>query len=164
MLLPMAFFHSFYGWVVFHLEEGMATHSSILAWRIPWTEEPGGLRKSWAWLKWLSTRECSIPLCVCQIVFIFSSGNGHLGWSHVLLVIVCSAVIALALKWSSFSLKSCSVAHVSLWAGLPVHSLTSGWVFSAFQLEVVLLEALVVNEAKAKPALAWGSSTKEDER
>ena len=25
------------------LEEGMATHSSIFAWRIPWTEEPGGL-------------------------------------------------------------------------------------------------------------------------
>ena len=26
------------------LEEGMATHSSIQAWRIPWTEEPGGLQ------------------------------------------------------------------------------------------------------------------------
>jgi len=25
------------------LEEGMATHSSILAWRIPWTEKPGSL-------------------------------------------------------------------------------------------------------------------------
>ena len=25
------------------LEKGIATHSSILAWRIPWTEEPGGL-------------------------------------------------------------------------------------------------------------------------
>ena len=25
-------------------EEGMATHSSTLAWRIPWTEEPGGLQ------------------------------------------------------------------------------------------------------------------------
>ena len=25
------------------LEEGMATYSSILAWEIPWTEEPGGL-------------------------------------------------------------------------------------------------------------------------
>ena len=25
------------------LEEGMAIHSSILAWQIPWTEEPGGL-------------------------------------------------------------------------------------------------------------------------
>jgi len=24
--------------------EGMATHSSILSWRIPWTEEPGGLQ------------------------------------------------------------------------------------------------------------------------
>ena len=34
------------------LEEGMATHSSIIAWEIPWTEEPGGLQsmrfpKSW---------------------------------------------------------------------------------------------------------------------
>ena len=26
------------------LEKGMATHSSILAWRIPWTEETGGLQ------------------------------------------------------------------------------------------------------------------------
>ena len=26
------------------LEEGMTTHSSILAWRSPWTEEPGGLQ------------------------------------------------------------------------------------------------------------------------
>ena len=28
------------------LEKGMATHSSILAWRIPWTEEPGGLEST----------------------------------------------------------------------------------------------------------------------
>ena len=26
------------------LEEGLATHSSAVAWRIPWTEEPGGLQ------------------------------------------------------------------------------------------------------------------------
>ena len=26
------------------LEEGMSTHSTILAWRIPWVEEPGGLQ------------------------------------------------------------------------------------------------------------------------
>ena len=25
------------------LEKGMATHASIIAWEIPWTEEPGGL-------------------------------------------------------------------------------------------------------------------------
>ena len=36
-------------WVLFlsyedPLEEGMATHSSILVWRIPWTEETGGLQ------------------------------------------------------------------------------------------------------------------------
>ena len=28
------------------LEKGMATHSSILAWRIPWTEVPGGLQST----------------------------------------------------------------------------------------------------------------------
>ena len=40
------------------LEEGTATHSSILAWRIPWTEEHGRLQsigsQSQTWLKWLS--------------------------------------------------------------------------------------------------------------
>ena len=29
------------------LEKEMATHSSILAWKIPWTEEPGGLYSPW---------------------------------------------------------------------------------------------------------------------
>ena len=29
------------------LEEGMVIHSSILAWRIPWREEPGGLQSKW---------------------------------------------------------------------------------------------------------------------
>ena len=49
------------------LEEGMATHSSILAWRIPWTEDPGGLqfmgsqrfRYYWA----TNTYKCSIRVC-----------------------------------------------------------------------------------------------------
>ena len=44
------------------LEEGMATHSSILSWRIPWTEEPGGLwsivSQRWTWLKQLSMHTC----------------------------------------------------------------------------------------------------------
>ena len=30
------------------LEEGMVTHSSILARKIPWTEEPGGLQSVWS--------------------------------------------------------------------------------------------------------------------
>ena len=37
------------------LEKGMATYSSILAWRIPWTEEPGGLQS--LGLKELDTTE-----------------------------------------------------------------------------------------------------------
>ena len=55
------------------LEKEMATHSSILDWRIPWTEEPGGLQslgvtKSWTQLKWLSS----------------SSSQGN--WSSVILL------------------------------------------------------------------------------
>ena len=38
------------------LEKGMATHSSILAWKIPQTEEPGGLYSSWG-CKELDTTE-----------------------------------------------------------------------------------------------------------
>ena len=30
------------------LEEGMTTHSSVLAWRILWTEEPDGLQYTWS--------------------------------------------------------------------------------------------------------------------
>ena len=45
------------------LEEGLATHSSVLAWRIPWTEKPGGLQstgsQSWPWLKQLSMHACN---------------------------------------------------------------------------------------------------------
>ena len=37
------------------LDEGMATHSSITAWRVPWTQEPGGVTKSQTWLKQLGT-------------------------------------------------------------------------------------------------------------
>ena len=34
------------------LEEEMATHSNILAWRIPWTEEPGGLQSTGSQRVW----------------------------------------------------------------------------------------------------------------
>ena len=39
------------GWE-YPLEKGMATPSSILDWRIPWTEEPGGLES----MKWQKVR------------------------------------------------------------------------------------------------------------
>ena len=45
------------------LEKEMATYSSILAWEIPWTEEPGGLQsmrwqKSWTQLSNYTTINC----------------------------------------------------------------------------------------------------------
>ena len=51
------------------LEEGLATHSSILPWRIPWPEEPGGLQSmglqkighSWATACWV------ILFCCCSV-------------------------------------------------------------------------------------------------
>ena len=46
------------------LEEGMATHSSILAQRIPWTEEPGGhrVRHNWSDLARMYSYTCG-PIC-----------------------------------------------------------------------------------------------------
>ena len=59
------------------LEKGLATYSSILAWRIPWTEQPGGLEvqrvtKSWTWQK----RPFLFNGPVTAVCFIcFPSGN-----------------------------------------------------------------------------------------
>ena len=44
------------------LEEEMATHSSILAWRIPWTEEPGRL-----WSTGLQRVGSDLAQCTCII-------------------------------------------------------------------------------------------------
>ena len=61
------------------LEKEMATHSSILAWRIPWTEEPGGLqsgRKEVDITEWLHFHLNMIELLFCFIcltVFIWEA-------------------------------------------------------------------------------------------
>ena len=56
------------------LEEGMATHSSILAWRIPWTEESGGLQSIGS--KWLFFT--SLSLCNFYYILIYSLVFVHL--------------------------------------------------------------------------------------
>ena len=55
------------------LEKGMATHSSILAWRIPWTEEPGGLQSTGS----QSRTQLSIAQCYTQ-----SRAEGSSPWQH----------------------------------------------------------------------------------
>ena len=59
------------------LEEGMATPSSILAWRGPWTEEAGGgtghgVTKSWLWLS-MHGKHVYIDTYVYILFFIFFS-------------------------------------------------------------------------------------------
>ena len=67
------------------LEKGMATHYSILAWRIPWTEEPSGLQsmglQSQTQLKWLSTHTTinhRKSWCGAQAQMVFLRGSGFL--------------------------------------------------------------------------------------
>ena len=68
------------------LQEDMATHSSILAWRIPWTEEPGGLQSrgsqwvrhnlsEWACMHYEEIRDSCIGR---QILYHSATENTHL--------------------------------------------------------------------------------------
>ena len=94
------------------LEEGRATHSSVPAWRTPWTEEPGGLQftglQSQAWLKRLSMHEhykqeknfCWVVTCGCactsssfmtwRILLLSSHQSGKLDEAADLLIKRCS--------------------------------------------------------------------------
>ena len=72
------------------LEKEMATHSSVLAWRIPWTEEPGGfpvhgiarIRHDLAtkplltilWLHWVFTAVCGLSLVAASGRLLSSCG------------------------------------------------------------------------------------------
>ena len=58
------------------LEKGMATNSSILAWEIPWTKEPGGLYSSWGH-KELDTTER-------RTLFFFKKRSTQEGYSDLL--------------------------------------------------------------------------------
>ena len=69
------------------LEEGMATHSSILAWLIPWTEEPGGLQSRGSQrgdtIKWLSTAQQPLwmfPAVICSSKHLSNLPGGFVGW------------------------------------------------------------------------------------
>ena len=52
------------------LEEEIATHSSILAWRIPWTEDPGGLQSTGSQRVGhdSATKQKQTHVCVCVCV------------------------------------------------------------------------------------------------
>ena len=67
------------------LQEEMATHSNILTWRIPWTEEPGRVQsmglQSRTWMsmhKCIGTTKNSIETCILSVVKQITSP----GWMH----------------------------------------------------------------------------------
>ena len=71
------------------LEKGMATHSSVLAWRIPWTEEPGGVQ-SMGWQSRTGTRLsrphcpfCLLSLPCPSLPLAISSPSLHTYWKGV---------------------------------------------------------------------------------
>ena len=130
------------------LVEGMATHSSILAWRIPWTEKPGGLqciglqrvRHHWNdlafahrhlrpgyWQGWLLLRPLSLTCCLLPV----SSHGPPSVCICVLISFYRHHIVVESILMTSFSLQfSCSV--VSFWphglqhARLPCPSPTPG--------------------------------------
>ena len=53
------------------LEKGKATHSSILAWRIPWTEEPGRLQSMGSQSQ-TQLKRLSMHVCMPDYFFMFS--------------------------------------------------------------------------------------------
>ena len=54
------------------LEKEMATHSSILAWRIPWTEEPGGLQSMGSTRDWQDWSELAHSILTVVLLFLSS--------------------------------------------------------------------------------------------
>ena len=110
------------------LEEDMATHSSILAWRIPWTEEPGGLQsisitKSQTQLKWLSKH------VLCNFIHVIL-GHFDLSMSFLAAQVPCHIGFLLFLGWAIilplYALCICCpfymlqpLLSLSPWSGLP---------------------------------------------
>ena len=119
------------------LEKEMATHSSILTWEIPWTEEPGrlqsrGSQKSWTWLSIETETKSLITWINFLFFFLFNflffffhywwchgATSGELlicSWTHFLTVINMRAIL------SFFLLQSLNVI-VWKWLKNNVHSI-----------------------------------------
>ena len=111
------------------LEKGMATHSNILAWRMPWTEEPGQLQSmGWQrvghdWATNSGSRSRRICDCITWILLCLEDinkelGSGEMGW------------LMRAKSWLSTSLLSFDSRDSDCWEYWHPHKLA----FAQFRL------------------------------
>ena len=99
------------------LEEEMATHSRILTWKIPWTEEPGGLQfmglqrvgHDWAHMHWYTTIFFSFYYAYPRNNLANAIKGTRLGdvWEHALKDCSNTLLIILARIYSSVYSKAC---------------------------------------------------------
>ena len=68
------------------LEKEMVTHSSILAWEIPWTEEPGGLQSMGSWRAGHDSAHMHVCICISRL----KVGGNVWGYTACLLVFFTS--------------------------------------------------------------------------
>ena len=101
------------------LEKGMATHSSILAWRIPWTEEPGGY-SPWGCKEWDRTERLRLPLLLLQkyLPCNISIDPFHRGWEspHTACYVVSEMELKARLGALRFHSNTCRYSK-------PLHSI-----------------------------------------
>ena len=91
--------------------QGMATHSSILAWRIPWTEEPGGLYSPRGLKESATTMQLTNKLRTVQVLKWWEVPiNMKLGWNAHLL------------EWATYQSW-----HGKRWKALPVPEPSKDW-------------------------------------
>ena len=101
------------------LEKGMATHSGTLAWRIPWTEEPGRLQsmgsqsRTWVFTSGGQSIGASAPASVLPvniqgcfalgltglISLIYSLNNFHIYHTAVLIILIMLDIISMVLSY-----------------------------------------------------------------
>ena len=96
------------------LEKEMAIHSNILAWKIPWTEEPGGLQSLGSQRvghDWVTKHtQTKLANCIKQVAFAMCLILPH-PFGDPLMCCLC-------LIWGLLSLSSPAPAHQILWPGV----------------------------------------------
>ena len=98
-----------------YLEEGTATHSSIVAWRIPWTEEPGGLQSmgfqrvghDWSYLSTAQHAHYQLYcpwLCWFSLLYISYS---IIFWLYFFMILSCCIFGCIFFSFSKYSVHMC---------------------------------------------------------